>query len=312
MAFTIRDNGSNARLSRNLEQARRENADAMEKLSTGQVFTTLDPRPAERAISDNLEFRLRSLASSKRNINDAISLLQTAESSMSEINNIITRMKEINVASASTTVGDQDRRFLFLEYQALHDEVNRIATTTQFNGIPLLNGRDENAPESLVFRVDDPFFSSDRWAGEDDLNAIRLDGLKSIVATTDALGIKSARELLLSSSEDGIQLEDVEELLIPQDPDLFSTAYDQALNILTTQRSVYGAMQSRLQRSMDFVDVYQENIAAAKSKISDTDYASEISRLTESKILMSAATAVLAQGNINSQLSLSLLSSVLK
>lgn len=313
MAFTITDKGSEARISRSLEKSRQENADAIEKLSTGKIFTTRDPKPAERAISDNLEFKLRSLASSKRNINDAISLLQTADSSMSEINNMIIRMKEINVGAASTTLSDQERRYLFLEYEALRDEINRVAITTQFNGIPLLNGKDENAPESLVFRVDEPYYSDENWAGDEDLNAIRFDGLKTVVATAEALGLKSARDLIIGSTEqEGIALSDVEDLMEPPDPDMFATAYDQALNTLTTQRSVFGAMQSRLQKCIDFVDVYQENIAAAKSKISDTDYAKEISRMTESKILMTAATALLAQGNINSQLSLNLLSSVTK
>lgn len=313
MAFTIIDRGGLARMNRNLEKAARDNSDAMEKLSSGQIFTSQDPRPAERAIAEGLEFRLRSLASAKRNINDAVSLLQTGEAGMAEINNMITRMKEINVAAASTAINDQERRFLFLEYEALHDEINRVATTTQFNGIPLLNGKDENAPESLVFRVDEPYFTGGgEFGGEEDINAIKLEGLKSIVATTDALGIRSARELLTSTDREGISLQDAEDLMSPDDGEFFSSVYDQALDTLSTQRAVFGAMQSRLQRSMDFVDVYQENIAAAKSKIADTDYAAEISRLTESRILMGAATAVMAQGNINSQLSLNLLSNINK
>jgi flagellin len=309
MAFNIKDRGLQANLERNLEHAQKANSDALEKLSSGTVFTKNDPKPAERALAEGLEFKLRSLSSSKRNINTAVSLLQTAESSLSEISNMILRMKEINVAAASTTISDKERRFLFLEYEALHDEIDRVAVSTDFNGIPLLNGNDARAPEELVFRVGDPM-SSDNSANED-VNLIRFAGLKSVVATAAGLGVNSARELLLSSDAvEGISLEDVEDLMTPENDDEFKTTYDQALNTISTQRAVFGGLQSRLQRAMDFVDVYQENITAAKSSIADVDYAKEVSRLVESRLLMQAGTAILAQGNINSQLALNLINQI--
>lgn len=310
MAFNIKDKGLEATLSRHLEKAQRTNSDALEKLSSGTVFTKNDPRPAERALAEGLEFKLRSLASSKTNINSAVNLLQTAESSLSEITNMVLRMKEINVAAASTTVSDKDRRFLFIEYEALHDEINRIAITTEFNGVPLLNGDSESSPEELIFRVGDPSSADSESADDDDINVIRFDGFKSIVATTAAMGLRSAKDLLVDSDEYGISIEDVEDLLLAEDEDLFPSIYDQALDTISTQRAVFGGMQARLQAATDFIDVYQENITAAKSNIADVDYAKEVSRLTESRILMQAGTAVLAQGNINSQLALNLLNTL--
>src|SRR5690606_9874093 len=147
--------------------------------------------PSERALAEGLEFRLRSLAASKRNINDAVSLLQTAESSMSEIGNMMVRMKEINVAASNTTLTDSERRYLFIEYEALYDEINRIAHTTEFNGLPILNGAAENAPESLIFHIGDQFFGDD----DDDLNALVFENFDAITATTEGLGLKSARDL---------------------------------------------------------------------------------------------------------------------
>jgi flagellin len=312
MAFNIKDKALQATLERNLAKAQKDNSDALEKLSSGQVFTRNDPKPAERALAEGLEFKLRSLSSSKRNINTAVNLLQTAESSLSEISNMILRMKEINVAGSSTTLSDKERRYLFIEYQALHDEVNRIALSTDFNGIPLLNGDDPAAPEELVLRIGDPFFSDSGSVDPDeDLNAIRFDGLKNVVATTEGLGISSAIDLLVDSDEEGgLSLEDVEELMTPEDTDLFATTYDQALHTISEQRAVFGGLQSRLQRATDFIDVYQENITAAKSSIADVDYAKEMTRLVESRVLMQAGTAVLAQGNINSQLALNLLNTI--
>lgn len=310
MAFNIKDKALQATLSRHLEKAQRTNSDALEKLSSGSVFSKNDPRPAERAVAEGLEFKLRSLASSKTNINSAVNLLQTAESSLSEITNMVLRMKEINVAAASTTVSDKDRRFLFIEYEALHDEINRVAITTEFNGIPLLNGDSESSPEELIFRVGDPVAPDSDLSADDDVNVIRFEGFKNIVATTAAMGLRTAKDLLAGSDETGISIGDVEDLLAAEDDDLFASIYDQALDTISTQRAVFGGMQARLQAATDFIDVYQENITAAKSNIADVDYAKEVSRLTESRILMQAGTAVLAQGNINSQLALNLLNTL--
>jgi len=311
VAFNIKDRAVQANLERNLESARAANSDSLEKLSSGSVFTRNDPRPADRALAEGLEFKLRSLASSKRNINSAVGLLQTADSGLSQITNMLLRMKEINISASSTTVSDRDRRFLFIEYEALHDEINRIATTTEFNGLPLLNGNDPDAPQELVFRVGDPYQSDDSdLADQGDLNVIHFDGLKSVVATTAGLGIKSARDLVLHSNEnDGLSIEDVQDIMTPDD-NSYATTYDEALNTISTQRAVFGGLQSRLQQATDFIDTYQENIAAAKSSIADVDYAKETSKLVESRLLMQAGTAMLAQGNINSQLALSLLKTI--
>jgi flagellin len=286
-------------------------SDSLEKLSSGSVFTRQDPRPAERALAEGLEFKLRSLASSKRNINSAVSMLQTAESSLSELSNMILRMKEINVAASSTTVSDKERRFLFIEYEALHDEINRIAQTTEYNGIPLLNGEDPRAPDTLVFRLGDPFRpDGNAETDSEDVNAIEFAGLKSVVATTAGLGLKSAKELLANTDDEGgIALADVQDLMASEN-DQFPTIYDQALDTVSTARAVFGGLQSRMNRATDFLDVYQENIAAAKSSIADVDYAKEVARLVESRLKVQAGTAVLAQGNINSHLALNLLNTI--
>lgn len=305
-----------ANLERHFNKAQRDNQDALEKLSSGTVFSRNDPRPAERAISEGLEFRLRSLASSKRNINSGISLIQTAEAGLSEISNIILRMKEINVSAASTTLSDKERRFLFIEYEALYDEINRISSTTDYNGIPLLNGNDPKTPEVLIFRFGDPARTPDEELADEssDINQVRFAGLKSVVATTFGLGLRSAKELLLdNNAEEGLSIEDVEELMEAEESDgeEFPTIYDQALNTLSTQRAVFGGIQARMERASSYLDVYQENLAAAKSAIADADYAEQVGRLVESRLRMQAGTAMLAQGNINSTLALNLLQSAI-
>ena len=311
MTLNIKDRALQATLERHLDQASRDNSDSLEKLSSGTVFTRNDPRPAERALAEGLEFKLRSLSSSKRNVNTAVNLLQTAESSLSQVSDMVLRMKEINIAASSTTVSDKERRFLFIEYEAIHDEINRVAETTEFNGIPLLNGLSPKAPATLVFRLGDPVKPLDEESEKTDVNSIVFAGLRTVVATTAGLGLRSAKELLSESSEeDGISLESVEELLLPEDQENFGTVYDQALNTISTQRAVFGGLQARMHRAIDFMDVYQENIAAAKSSIADVDYAKEVSRLVETRMRLQAGASVLAQGNINAHMALNLLSSI--
>jgi len=310
LTFNIKDRALSATLERHAKKASDANSEALEKLSSGSVFTRNDPRPTDRALADGLEQKLRELTTSKRNINDAVGLLQTAESSLNEVSNMVIRMKEINIAAASSTIEDRERRFLFVEYEALHDEINRIAVSTEFNGIPLLNGADEKSPESLIFRLGAPMFTDDS-EGED-INILQFDGFQDIIATTAGLGIASAKEILVeSSSVVGLAIDTAIELMEPEDSDLFATTYDQALNTIATARTVFGAMQSRMQRSLDHIDVYQENISAAKSNIADVDFAKESARLAESQLLLRASTAMLTHGNIAGKLALTLVNNAI-
>lgn len=306
MSFTIRDSGLNKRLQRNLRQQQEQKSDALSKLSSGSVFTTEDPKPSRRALAEKMEFRLRGLAAAKTNVNDAVSLVQTAESALSEINNSIVRLKEINITAASSTISDQERKFLFIEYQAIHDELNRIAEVTEFNGIPLLNGGSPDSPEELIFRVDDPFYVGGSTE-EDDINTIIFDGFRDINTTAEALGLASALELIDPSAE-GISLEDAQDMLTPAD-DTYSTSYDEAIGLLSTQRAVFGSLQERFQRIIDFNDVYQENISAAKSKIADTDFAETTADLVQSRISLEATTAVLTQVNFPTNAAINLIKS---
>lgn len=298
-------------LQRHLEEAQKKAANSTEKIASGTVFSRQDPKPADRAISDGLEHRVRGLAAAKRNINDAVSLLQTADGAMSQVNDMVIRMKEINIAASNTTISDRERRFLFVEYEAIHDEIQRVAESTEYNGIPLLNGLDERAPEKLIFRLDDPFLSNSADNDEGDINTITFEGLRNVVVTPSGLGIQSARDLLIDSSDgEGISVEDAYDLMTPED-DTFSTSYDEALTSLATQRAIYGAMQTRMQHAINFNEVFSENIMAAKSQIADTDYAAELSRLTSARILQQAGTAVLAQTNMAGNLTTQLIQSLL-
>ena len=307
----IGDKSLQQRLESSLGKATQENADAMEKLASGTVFTRMDPRPADRAIAEGLSTKIRGLTAAKTNICDAVSLLQTADSGMQQINDMILRMKEINIAATNTTINDHERKFLFIEYQALHDEIQRVAETTHFNGLPILNGKAEDAPERLIFRVGDPYQSESATNEEGDLNTVSFEGLKNVVTTPGGLGINTAKSFLASgSSDEGVSVGDAWELLTPKD-EQFATVYDEAINSLATMRAVYGGMQARMDRALEYNDVLSENLSAARSSIADTDYASEVARMASSKILMQAGTSVIAQSNFASHLTLTLLNGLM-
>jgi len=308
MTFILNDKATGLKITNALEQARKENQSSLEKLSSGQIFTSQEPKPADRALADRLEHKLRGLATSKRNINDAVSLLQTAEGGFSEVTNMLLRMKEINTAASTTTLSDTERKYLFIEYQALHSEIDRIASTTEFNSIPLLNGQNEKVPERLIFRVDDAVRDENAPNDNGDWNELRFDGLRDVIVTTAGLGLKSAIEYL--TDEDGIDIETAQELMEPDDS-RFSSVYDEALDKISGYRATYGALQTRLNKAMDYNDVVTENVAAAKSRIADVDYASEVAKMTQNNILLQTGTALLTQNNIAAGTALHLIQSLL-
>ncbi|RZA27285.1 MAG: hypothetical protein EOP10_00620 [Proteobacteria bacterium] len=304
MTVRLGDRSGSTSILNELDKHTRASADSLAKLSSGKVFTAQDPRAAERAVADNLEYKLRSLNTSKQNINDGVSLLQTAEGGLNEISNMLIRMKEINVASASNTISDRERKYLFIEYQALHSEIDRITTTTEYNGVPLLNGADDRTPETTNLMLGDP--TSDD--PDQNVNLISLGNLKNVIATTAGLGLKTAVSLL--KNDDGISISDALDFL-QADDSRYGSIYDQALETISGYRASFGAIQSRLTKAKDYNEVAYENIAAAKSRIADTDYASEVSKLTQSNILTQTATALLTQNNLAGRLGLSLINSLL-
>ena len=303
----LKDSNSET-VQRHLEAAAKRNAESIEKLASGQVFTSGDPRPSERAVAARLEQRIRSLSAAKQSISDAMSLVQTADSGLSQITDIVIRMKEINLAATNQSISDQDRKYLFVEYEALRNEVARVTQSTTFNDVPLLDGKSDAAPEFFSFRLDDPSNLDDRRSKpEDDLSQIFIDRVKDIALMPDDLGLLSAGKLVskLSASE-GISIDDAMEFLEPLNKD-FANVYDEALTTIANIRSTFGAAQVRLDHAHNFNEVFSENIAAAKSHISDTDYASEVSKMAASRILMQAGTSMLAQANISGNLVATLL-----
>lgn len=261
---------------RNLRATRGNLDRTLERLSSGSRINHAGDDAAGLAISESLKAQVRGLGQAERNAQDGISLVQVAESSLGEISNILIRMRELGVQAASDTVGPQERQFLDREFQQLMEEIDRIANSTEFNKVPLLNGT-ASSFEVQVGTRNNP--SIDR---------IKLFDATAADVNVVALGINLASVADKANAQNSL------------------ASIDNALNSVTSTRAGFGAIQNRLQTVINNIAVSKENISTANSRIRDADLAEETSELTKNNILMQSGTAVLGQANsaIKSVLSL--------
>jgi flagellin len=249
---------------------------SLERLSSGTRINRAGDDAAGLAISEKLKANIRSMKQASRNANDGISLIQTAEGAMSEIGNIMIRLRELSIQGSSDTIGDTERGFIDKEVQKMKEEITRIAASTEFNGRHLLDGT-ENELEIQVGIKNSP---------ELDRFHLSTTDLKS---TLDAFGMESVSTMTKQASQQNL------------------ATLDAAINHLNENRSTLGAFQNRLNSTINNLQVYTENLSAANSRIRDTDMAEETSELTKNNILTQAGVAMLGQANQTPQSVLKLL-----
>ncbi len=246
-------------------------------MSSGTRITRAADDAAGLAISEKLKARIRSTAQADRNANDGISMVQTAEGGLDEISNMLTRLRELSIQAASDTVGDTERQFTDMEYQALKQEIERIAQVTEFNGTKLLSG--EGRMLDFQIGVNNDQFQ-DRITYDSAKQNARLDGLG---ITDISVGNKEGAQSSLQ-------------------------AIDQAIERVSGQRASLGAIQNRLISTSNNLQITNENLSAANSRIRDVDYADVAAQNAKFNILNQAGTSVLAQANSQGQNALRLLS----
>lgn len=276
MGFRIVTNTAAINAQRTLSITRHALDKSFEKLSSGSRITRAGDDAAGLAISENLIAQVRGLRQAKRNAQDGISLIQVSEGGLNEISNILVRLRELAVQAASDTIGDTERKFTDREYQSLKDEIDRISNSTEFNGTPLLNGR-AGILEFQVGTRNNPILDRIVYNGENSnatLASLKLGG--ESVATK--LGAQTSLAVV-----------------------------DDALIQVNSIRADLGAMQNRLQSTINNLAISDENLSAANSRVRDVDVAQESSELTRNQILLQAGTSVLAQANMASKLALKLL-----
>lgn len=276
MGLRINTNVASINAQRNLRLTKLAMDRSLEKLSSGQRINRAGDDAAGLAISENLKAQIRGLKQAKRNAADGVSLVQIAEGALSEVSNILVRLRELSVQAASDTIGPTERKFLNVEFEQLTSEVDRIASSTEFNRVPLLNGTGAVFDIQIGTR-NDPI--SDRLTFD----------ASSADVNVAALGLNLASVADKISAQNSL------------------SSIDQAIISVSGIRADFGALQNRLQSTINNIDVSIENLSAANSRVRDTDVASETAELTRNSILVQAGTSVLAQANQSTTSALSLI-----
>lgn len=253
-------------------------AKSMEKLSSGLRINRAGDDAAGLAISEKMRGQIRGLDQASRNAQDGISLIQTAEGALNETTNILQRMRELSVQAANDTNVTTDREAIETELMALHEEISRIADTTKFNGKDLMNAAASGA--SIKIQV-----------GANANETIKFE-LANMRASAIGISTTTVQDIGSGSTAHANAL---------------TTAIDNALTKVSTQRAQFGALQNRLEHTIKNVDNTSENLQSAESRIRDVDMAKEMMNFSKNNILNQAAQAMLSQANQQPQNVLQLL-----
>ena len=271
----INHNMSAMQASRNLELRGTDLTKSMEKLSSGERINRAGDDASGLAVSEKLRSQIRGLNQASKNIQNGVSFIQTAEGYLQETQDILHRIRELSVQSSNGIYTVEDRMQIQVEVSQLVDEVDRIASHAQFNGMNMLTG-DFSKEGSNVMQL--------QIGSNMDQNVrIYIDSM-----TSESLGLKSAQGTAERLSIDS-----------PENANAAIGSLDTALKMVSKQRADLGAYQNRFEMASKGVSIAAENLQAAESRIRDTDMACEMVNLVKNQILQSASSSMLAQANAN-------------
>ena len=265
----------------------------IERLSSGLRINKASDDAAGLAISDRMDNQIRGMQQANRNVQQGNNLLQTAEGAMNEVGNILGRMRELAVQSASDTVSGDDRDSIDLEFEQLKSEIDRIAKGTSYNGMGLIDGSadgtdkitlqvgaDNNAQDQLSFNLEDFRVTTDGSTATTKFAGVQLTDGASSPAN------KNFQDLDLDTSATS---------------QWAISALDQAIEAVNDQRATVGALQNRLEFTSSNLMSSIQNNSASMSTIRDADFAAEAADLAKNQILVQSGTSMLAQANGLSQ-----------
>ncbi len=276
MGLRINTNVSSLSAQRSLGNTTAAQSSSLEKLSSGSRIVKAADDAAGLAISEKMKAHIRGTNQAERNANDGISMIQTAEGGLNEISNILVRLRELSVQSASDTVGDSERKFTDMEYQNLKQEVERISSVTEFNGKKLLNGEGDKFDFQIGVNNND---FEDRISYDAGM----------INSSMGGLGIGDISVTSKEGSQDSLSV------------------LDSAIQSVSGYRAELGAKQNRLSSTVQNLQTASENLSTANSRIRDTDFAAETAKNTKLSILSQAGSSVLGQANATGQAALKLI-----
>ena len=273
MPAYINTNVASINTVRILDGSQKELTTSMERLSSGKRINHARDDAAGMAISSKMTSQVRGMNQAVRNTNDGISMVQTADGAMEGIADKLQRMRELAVQSANGIYSSSDRAALDIEFQALDDEIGRVANSAEFNGTTLLA-----STKTLTIQVS---YADDSTNGKIDVDLTKVTSTGLSIATS-SIGTQNASSTAIGSVDD-------------------------ALSVINSARATLGATQNRLETTVKDLKNNVENLSASRSRIEDADFASETAQLAKSQILQQAGMAMLAQANQLPQQVLSLL-----
>ncbi|MCT1477849.1 flagellin [Microbacterium sp. p3-SID336] len=265
MGMQINTNVGALNAYRNLSNTQNDLSKSLEKLSSGLRINRAADDAAGLAISEGLRSQVNGLNVAARNAQDGISVIQTAEGALTEVHSILQRVRDLTAQGANDSNNAKSREAIQTEIGALADELTRIADSTNFNGIKLLSGG-----TTLTFQV-----GAGAVAAEDQIS-VGLTNFANLGTTIETLAGTMTDAATYGAALAGI---------------------DTQIQAVSTARAGYGALQNRFESTINSLNVSAENLAAAESRIRDTDMASEMVKFTSANILSQAGTAMLAQAN---------------
>jgi flagellin len=273
MSLTVNTNLSAMSAANSLNATQGRLSLTLARVSSGLRVTKAADDAAGSAVASNLNTTARSGRQANRNANDGVSVIQTAESATKEVLNILDRLRELSVQSASDTLGNDERAYIQAETEQLVDEVDRIAESSEFNGIKLANG--DNTTLTVQVGVD---------GSSDSRIDITLGDLGQSTLGVQALILSTAAGARLAIG-----------------------TLDTAIDSVNKVRANYGAVQNRMESSIRNMSTYVESLSAASSQIVDADYAHETAEMSRLQVMQQAGVAALSQAKGINQSVLSLL-----
>jgi len=265
----------------------------IERLSSGLRINKASDDAAGLAISDRMDNQIRGMQQANRNVQQGNNLLQTAEGAMNEVGNILGRMRELAVQSASDTVSGDDRDSIDLEFEQLKSEIDRIAKGTSYNGMGLIDGSADGAGEKITLQVGADNNAQDQLSFN--LADFRVDDGSSAISTFAGVQLTDGAS---SPTNKNFQDLDLDTAATSQ---WAISALDQAIEAVNDQRATVGALQNRLEFTSSNLMSSIQNNSASMSTIRDADFAAEAADLAKNQILVQSGTSMLAQANGLSQ-----------
>lgn len=275
MALYIQTNVASLEAQRNLAGTQKALNANFQKLSSGYRINTAADDAAGLGISEQMTAQIRSYSVAERNTNNGISMAQTAEGALGQIGSMLQRMRELSVEGSNGDLTATDRGFLDTEFGQLKQEIDRISTSTTFNGQALLSG----AANTITFQV------GINNSANDQINVV-FGGVDLTSLGVNGSSVSGATAANAQASIDAV---------------------DAAIATISTQRSNYGAAMNRMQVTVSNIQSMRTNLSAANSRIKDVDVAEETAAMSKNQVLSQAGAAVLAQANQAPQLAMQLL-----